>query len=158
MKEDYPRFPDIHDLHIEFEDQQKIMVSLVTYFITETASKSGSVNQFFYSTKFLNSESCIVSILRQWGPVRIKFRQATWPLNSNIIVSWNGDGWHNDWFNTVRDMAYFSKCEKTLFKIEVNGQRGCSACQTRKLAVPGSIPALFTCWSSRVHVLGHSCK
>lgn len=27
MKEDYPRFPDIHDLHIEFEDQQKIMVS-----------------------------------------------------------------------------------------------------------------------------------
>lgn len=25
MKEDYPRFPDIHDLHIEFEDQQKIM-------------------------------------------------------------------------------------------------------------------------------------
>lgn len=34
MKEDYPRFPDIHDLHIEFEDQQKIMVSLVNYFIT----------------------------------------------------------------------------------------------------------------------------
>lgn len=25
MTEDYPRFPDIHDLHIEFEDQQKIM-------------------------------------------------------------------------------------------------------------------------------------
>ena len=34
MKEDYPRFPDIHDLHIEFEDQQKIMVSLVNYFVT----------------------------------------------------------------------------------------------------------------------------
>ena len=34
MKEDYPRFPDIHDLHIEFEDQQKIMASLVNYFIT----------------------------------------------------------------------------------------------------------------------------
>ena len=34
MKEDYPRFPDIHDLHIEFEDQHKIMVSLVNYFIT----------------------------------------------------------------------------------------------------------------------------
>ena len=27
MTEEYPRFPDIHDLHIEFEDQQKIMVS-----------------------------------------------------------------------------------------------------------------------------------
>ena len=34
MKEDYPRFPDIHDLHIEFEDQQKIMASLLNYFIT----------------------------------------------------------------------------------------------------------------------------
>lgn len=29
MTEEYPRFPDIHDLHIEFEDQQKIMVSSV---------------------------------------------------------------------------------------------------------------------------------
>ena len=29
MTEEYPRFPDIHDLHIEFEDQQKIMVSRV---------------------------------------------------------------------------------------------------------------------------------
>ena len=28
MTEDYPRFPDIHDLHIEFEDQQKIMVNI----------------------------------------------------------------------------------------------------------------------------------
>ena len=27
MTEEYPRFPDIHDLRIEFEDQQKIMVS-----------------------------------------------------------------------------------------------------------------------------------
>ena len=26
MTEEYPRFPDIHDLHIEFEDQIKIMV------------------------------------------------------------------------------------------------------------------------------------
>ncbi|KAL9971342.1 hypothetical protein ACROYT_G023855 [Oculina patagonica] len=25
MTEEYPRFPDIHDLHVEFEDQQKIM-------------------------------------------------------------------------------------------------------------------------------------
>ncbi|XP_068700527.1 H(+)/Cl(-) exchange transporter 6-like isoform X2 [Montipora foliosa] len=30
MTEDYPRFPDIHDLHIEFEDQQKIM-DVTTY-------------------------------------------------------------------------------------------------------------------------------
>lgn len=29
MTEEYPRFPDIHDLHVEFEDQQKIMVSTV---------------------------------------------------------------------------------------------------------------------------------
>ena len=29
MTEEYPRFPDIHDLHIEFEDQQKIMVGSV---------------------------------------------------------------------------------------------------------------------------------
>lgn len=29
MTEEYPRFPDIHDLQIEFEDQQKIMVSSV---------------------------------------------------------------------------------------------------------------------------------
>ena len=27
MTEDYPRFPDIHDVPVEFEDQQKIMVS-----------------------------------------------------------------------------------------------------------------------------------
>ena len=26
MTEDYPRFPDIHDMPVEFEDQQKIMV------------------------------------------------------------------------------------------------------------------------------------
>lgn len=32
MTEEYPRFPDIHDLHVEFEDQQKIMVSTVYNF------------------------------------------------------------------------------------------------------------------------------
>jgi len=33
MTEEYPRFPDIHDLHIEFEDQQKIMVTrIMIYF------------------------------------------------------------------------------------------------------------------------------
>ena len=33
MTEEYPRFPDIHDLHIEFEDQQKIMVTRITIFL-----------------------------------------------------------------------------------------------------------------------------
>ena len=37
-----------------------------------------------------------------------------------------------------------------------------SARRTRNLAVPGSSPALVTCWicsrSSRVQILGHACK
>ena len=37
-----------------------------------------------YSTKLLSSESSIVSITRQWGPVRIKFRQASHTLYSSL--------------------------------------------------------------------------
>ena len=50
MTEEYPRFPDIHDLHIEFEDQQKIMVRFLRSLGCRQAighSVKQLANQFF---------------------------------------------------------------------------------------------------------------
>ena len=48
--------------------------------------------------------------------------------------------------------------KKPYLKLRLGGSTAdFSACQTHKLAVPRSILALFTCLSSRVQILGHSC-
>ncbi|KAK2556532.1 H(+)/Cl(-) exchange transporter 6 [Acropora cervicornis] len=65
MTEDYPRFPDIHDLHFEFEDQQKIMdvtpyMNRCPYMVFPWTPLVGMITRYNLTLEYM--EHCLESL------------------------------------------------------------------------------------------------